>query len=155
MYAQMLLRLVSLSKNNARSKDQKMSSSSFLSQHEAYIRHRVEVDRITHRQLREELQGRFPGARGCSVRSIECFCKEKGIHKSSRLSEDQVQQAVAEAVAKVTILQHLQHACCLECSLPFETLMHINLVWFITTVWTNIWPQDSDWTAGSRWNKSS
>ena len=82
-----------------------MASGNKLSKHEPYIRHRIEVDKITHRQLSEELQNRFPGIRGYSVRSIECFCREKGIHKSSRLSDVQVQEVVAEAVAKVIIFK--------------------------------------------------
>ena len=33
---------------------------------EGYIQQRIEVDRITHRQLSEELKGRYPGVRGYS-----------------------------------------------------------------------------------------
>ena len=35
------------------------------------------------------------------IRSIERFCEEKGIHKTSRLSQAEVQHAVAASVAKV------------------------------------------------------
>ena len=80
-----------------------MSTNSFLSRHEAYVRQRVEVYHVTHRQFREEFLKLYPGARGCSVQSIQCFCRDKGIHKSSRLSEDQVRQAVAEAVGNMKL----------------------------------------------------
>ena len=108
---------------------------SLLSQHESYIRHRVEVDGVGYRDLSEELQRRFPGERGCSVRSIECFCKEKGIHKSSRLAKPQVRQVVAQAVAKV-ILSYVYIPHTHEYSLDAFTQV---LLCFVHTGWTNIW----------------
>ena len=75
-----------------------------LDEHEGYIRWRVEVEHASHHELCEELRATNPGVRGYSIRSIERFCREKGIHKSSRLPETAVEQVVAEAVAKVVLM---------------------------------------------------
>ena len=72
-----------------------------LEEHEDYIRRRVVEEYATHRQISEELRGLYPGRRGFSIRSIERFCNDKDIHKTSRLSEAAVEEAVVEAVAKV------------------------------------------------------
>ena len=68
---------------------------------EDYIRHKVEVERISHLQLSSDLKARYPGSRGFSVRTIERFCADKGIHKSSRLSSSELEQVVSASVAKV------------------------------------------------------
>ena len=49
--------------------------------------------------------------RGYSIRSIERFCQEKGIHKTCRLSEEDVEEAVIEAVSKVCTLMLNYWAC--------------------------------------------
>ena len=56
---------------------------------------------MTHGQISEQLCSRYPGIRGFSIRSIERFCQEKGIHKTSRLSQTEIKEAVAAGVAKV------------------------------------------------------
>lgn len=66
-----------------------------------YISHKVEQDHLTHREISERLQARFPGVRGFSIRSVSRFCQDKGIHKISRLCQAEVEQVVAEDVAKV------------------------------------------------------
>ena len=68
---------------------------------EDYIRDKVEQGHLTHREISERLEARFPGVRRFSIRSVERFCQEKGIHKASRLSQAEVEQVVAEGVAKV------------------------------------------------------
>ena len=74
---------------------------------EDYIRDKVEQDHLTHSEISERLEARFPGVRGFSIRSVGRFCQEKGIHKTSRLSQAEVEQVVAEGVAKVFILRCL------------------------------------------------
>ena len=81
-----------------------------LDEHEEYVRQRIEVYRTTHKQLSDELQRMHPGIRGLSVRSIEKFCRDRGIHKSSCLSIDCVQIAVKEAVSKVCVPVCARHA---------------------------------------------
>ena len=68
---------------------------------EEYILHKVEVECISHKQLSDELKACYPGFKGFSVRSIERFCAEKEIHKSSRLSSSELERVVSTAVAKV------------------------------------------------------
>ena len=68
---------------------------------EGYIRNKVEQDHLTHREISERLEAKFPGVRGFSIRSVGRFCQEKRIHKTSRLSQAEVEQVVAEGVAKV------------------------------------------------------
>ena len=108
-----------------------------LADFEDYVQRRVETDGVTHRRISEELKERFHGVRGFSIRNIECFCREKGIHKSSRLSESEVLSAVSEAVARVC---HL-------------IVININMV-RVCTGWTYLWSEDTLWFAGFRWHKS-
>ena len=68
---------------------------------EDYIRDEVEQDHLTHREISERLEARFPGVRRFNIRSVGRFCQEKGIHKTSWLSQAEVEQVVAEGVAKV------------------------------------------------------
>ncbi len=69
---------------------------------EDYIREKIEKERWTHSQLSAHLLHIYPGLRGTSIRSLERFCSAKGIHKTARLSTQQLDQAVADAVAKVS-----------------------------------------------------
>ena len=68
---------------------------------EDFIREKVEKERWTHTQLSIHLQQAYPGQRGFSVRSLERFCGAAGIHKTARLSEHELDKAVADAIAKV------------------------------------------------------
>lgn len=68
---------------------------------EVYVRYKVEVDRISHQQLSDDLKAAYSGSRGFSVRSIQRFCVDKGIHESSRLSSSELEQVVSTTVAKV------------------------------------------------------
>ena len=74
---------------------------SALNSFEDFIRQKIERDHATHHQICEELTSTFPGKLGFSVRSIQRFCKEKNIHKTSRLSASEVKSAVQEAVLEV------------------------------------------------------
>ena len=79
-----------------------------LDEFETYIRRRIEDDRASHREVSNELQtlsssGPIQSQRGFSVRSIQRFCHEKGIHKTSRLSAAAVEHVVSKAVAKVIV----------------------------------------------------
>ena len=68
---------------------------------ESLIREKVEKERWTHDRLSDFLQRAYPGVRGLSVRSLQRFCSEKGIHKTARISEQELDRVVADAVAKV------------------------------------------------------
>ena len=69
---------------------------------EDYIREKVEKDRVTLAQLRDHMQGLYPGIRGFSLRSLERFCSTKGIHKTARPSDGQLDDAVVRAIAQVS-----------------------------------------------------
>ena len=79
------------------------SKDSPLAEQESFIRRRIEIEHATYKQLSEELQMMMPGVRGCSVCSLERFCSEKGICKTTRLSDKQVERVVAGAIAKVCL----------------------------------------------------
>ena len=68
---------------------------------EAFIREKIEKERWTHVRLSAFLQQEYPGERGLGVRSLQNFCSEKDIHKTSRVSSEDLDQAVADAIAKV------------------------------------------------------
>jgi hypothetical protein len=72
-----------------------------LEEFEDFIRSKIEKERWTHSQLIEHLQSSISGKRGFSVRSIERFCSTKGIHRTSRLDDTQVEELVREAVDRV------------------------------------------------------
>ena len=58
----------------------------------------------THRQVSEDLKRLFPGQSGLNTTSVRGFCSEEGIHRSSRVSDTQLDRVVATTVAKVSIL---------------------------------------------------
>lgn len=60
---------------------------------EDYIREKVEQDRMTPVQLCAHMRELYPGVRGFSVRSLERFCSSKGIRKTSRPSDHQLDEA--------------------------------------------------------------
>ena len=68
---------------------------------EEFIRDKIVNHRWTHPQLSEFLRSSNPGVRGYSVRSIERFCSDKGIHKTSRPCSEDLDRAVTDAVAQV------------------------------------------------------
>ena len=81
-------------------------STSTLDQFEDFIRQKVEKDHTTHAPISEELKTMFPEKRGFSVRSVTRFCAYHNIHKTSRMSQDEVDHAVNQAVLKVFGLLH-------------------------------------------------
>lgn len=44
---------------------------------------------------------KLPGARGCSLRSVQRFCQEHNTKKRANISDEQLDNVVAEAVAEV------------------------------------------------------
>jgi hypothetical protein len=68
---------------------------------ETFVRDKIENQRWTHEELSESLRASYPGVKGFSVRSIERFCSDKDIHKTSRLSTEDLDGAVTGAVAQV------------------------------------------------------
>lgn len=69
-----------------------------------YVREKVEKDRMTHGQLSIHLQEIYPGVRGFSVRSLERFCSQNSIHRTARPSDQQLDEAVSDAIEQVRML---------------------------------------------------
>ena len=68
---------------------------------EDYVEAKVVREQWTYSKLSVHLKEMYPGVRGFSVRSIERFCGEKNIHRTSRLKAPEVDVVVAGAIAKV------------------------------------------------------
>ena len=75
-----------------------------LSDLEDLVRERIEVERWTHKKLSLYLNQMYPQQKGFSLRSIQRFCAEKDIHKSTRLDTNSLDEVVEDAIKKVCIL---------------------------------------------------
>ena len=70
---------------------------------EGFIRDKITMENWTHSRISLYLKRLYPGCWGFSVRSIERFCSNKGIHKTSRLDASNLQEAVSEAIRTVSV----------------------------------------------------
>ena len=59
------------------------------------------IEGRTYFDISEELQEKYPRTRGFSPRSVERFCVEQGIKRSSRLNQKDLSIIVASAVSQV------------------------------------------------------
>lgn len=66
-----------------------------------FVREKVVMERCTHKQVSDQLQQFFPGERGFSVRSVERFCKDKGISKTADIDDQNLDEVVTSAVLQV------------------------------------------------------
>ena len=66
-----------------------------------FIREKVEKESWTHAQLSDHFHALYPAESGFSVRSIQRLCNEKGIKRTSRISDADLDVAVSEAINKV------------------------------------------------------
>ncbi len=57
---------------------------SVLSQFEDFV---TRKEKWTHKQISDFLSAKYPGERGFSVRSVQRFCSNMDIHKTSRISD--------------------------------------------------------------------
>ena len=60
----------------------------------ALITEKVEQDQWSHAQLSDFLKQSYPGVQGLSIHSIQRFCQEKNIHKTSRVTDQELDEAV-------------------------------------------------------------
>ena len=70
---------------------------------EAFVRSKIEDERWTHKQVSDYLKEHFPGRTGYIVCSVERFCSDKDIHKTSQISDGQLDEAVSTATRVVNI----------------------------------------------------
>ena len=68
---------------------------------EAFVKEKIEQDGWTHKQLSSYLQQTYPGKNGFSVRSIERYCSLQDIHRTSRITKENLDEVIANAIEKV------------------------------------------------------
>ena len=68
---------------------------------EELVKEKIENERWTYKKLSTHLQELYPGTKGISARSLRRFCSSRDIHRTSRLSEHEVDIVVSGAIAKV------------------------------------------------------
>ena len=74
---------------------------SALKDFEYLIRDKIEKERWTRKQISAFLEENHPGQRGFSVQPVERFCSYKGMHKTSRIDDDMLDEAVSNATDMV------------------------------------------------------
>uniref|UniRef100_A0A1X7UTI5 Uncharacterized protein n=1 Tax=Amphimedon queenslandica TaxID=400682 RepID=A0A1X7UTI5_AMPQE len=79
----------------------KMASNISLHDIEDFIKDKIINENWTHYRLSQFLKLRYPSIRGFSVRTIERFCADKGIHRTNRLDDAALEQVVPAAVRTV------------------------------------------------------
>ena len=79
---------------------------SALEDFEDFIRDKIKKGRWTHKQIGAFLEENHPGQRGFSVRSVERFCSSKGIHKTSRIDDNKLDEAISNATDMVNTVCH-------------------------------------------------
>ena len=78
------------------------TTSSALDAYEAFIREKVEIEMWTHTQVSEALKKEMHAhSRGFSERSVLRFCQRHGIHKTSRIEDSKLDEAVTRATGMV------------------------------------------------------
>ena len=81
---------------------------SALEEYVDFIREKVEIDGWTHGLVSEFFKENFPGRKGFSIRSVERLCSKWNIHKTSRLSDQQVDEAgLCTVQSACSLLAHL------------------------------------------------
>ena len=65
------------------------------------VRYFIENLDFTHREVSAEMKERFPGLKGLSTRSVTRFCHQHDIHKITRISNDCLDEYIANAITSV------------------------------------------------------
>ena len=81
---------------------------------------------LTYVDISRQIQEQYPNVKGFSIRSIERFCASHGLHKTSRLSQHELQKVVTTAVHQVCISGEHIHS--LHRSLPKFFSLTIRLI---------------------------
>ncbi len=79
---------------------------SALTQFEDFVTKKVKTEKWTHKQISDCLSARYPGEKGFSVRSVQRFCSNMDIHKTSRISDCDLHEAVATATNMVSVYNY-------------------------------------------------
>lgn len=78
-----------------------MAAISDLPNIEVLITNLVQIDKLSHKEISIRLRQMYPMTRGLSPGSVRRFCRMKGIHRTSRLADVQVDEAVASSINEV------------------------------------------------------
>ncbi len=65
------------------------------------MRTKLVHERMSYRQVSEQLKAAYRDVKGLSIRSIRRFCKQNNIHRTSRLTQEQLDMVVSSGVGKV------------------------------------------------------
>ena len=68
---------------------------------EDFVREKIELNKLTHKELGDLLQQAFPGQKGFSVRSIERFFSDKEISRRSNLSDQELDSIIQQSISQV------------------------------------------------------
>jgi len=74
---------------------------STLEELEEFVKYKVETEKLTHEQPKHELQEAFPEKKGFSVSSIQKFCAQKKIKRTTDIDDQHLDEAVSQAVSQV------------------------------------------------------
>ena len=79
-------------------------NSSALDPYEEIIEELVERNDFTHREVAKYLNENYGVERGCSVRSLQEFCRSRNIHRfaSSRMSQSDIDDTVKNMILEVS-----------------------------------------------------
>ena len=67
----------------------------------AFIHYKIIEEGITFEDLSVLLKQLYPNYKGLSVRSLQRFCKQEDIHKTSRIEDAMLDDVVKESVEQV------------------------------------------------------
>lgn len=87
-----------------------------LEEYEEEVKEKIEREHWTYEELSIYLKTMHPGERGFSIRSIERFCGDKGISKTTKLCNQELDEIVRDAVDKV----QLPRTICSELEIPIH-----------------------------------
>ncbi|RUA04659.1 MAG: hypothetical protein DSY43_05935 [Gammaproteobacteria bacterium] len=66
-----------------------------------YMKDLVLKKKWTHKRISEELRRKYPSSRGLSEMSVRRFCSKHSIHRTSRMTDGELDVVVHNAVSKV------------------------------------------------------
>jgi len=67
----------------------------------SFIQVKLVEERLTYQELSKVLQEMFPGQKGLSTRTLQRYCSCEGIQKTSKLSDNDLDRAIKEAISEV------------------------------------------------------
>ena len=70
----------------------------------SFIQVKLVEERLTYKELSELLQKNFPGIKGLSTRTLQRYCSNEGIQKTSKLSDDALDRVIEEGTGPPTLL---------------------------------------------------